>query len=135
MKQSISLINKLDKERILELFSLGLSPPTEYKKEDFIKDLKKAKVVKPESIPPDLITMRSKFRLKDIGTGDTFEYSLVYPQEVDSDQKISILDSRGRIIFGSRKGQIIHWNLLKGLKYYQIEEILYQPEAFGHWEL
>ena len=60
MKQSISLINKLDKERILELFSLGLSSFTEYKKEDFIKDLKKAKVVKPERIPPDLITMRSK---------------------------------------------------------------------------
>ena len=135
MKPTLSLINKLDKERILELFSGGFFQSTQYKKEDFIKDLKKAKVVKPESIPPDLITMRSKFRLKDLGTGDKYEYSLVYPQEVDSDQKISILDPQGKTVFGSRKGQIISWDSPKGLKYYQIEEILYQPESFGHWEL
>ncbi len=136
MRLAIPLINKLDKERILALFSEGIPlSHSQFKKEDFIKDLKKAKVVKPQNIPPDLITMRSTFRLKDLGTGDKYEYSLVYPQEVDSEKKISILDLQGKTIFGSKKGQIIHWESSKGIKYYQVEEILYQPEAFGHWEL
>ena len=136
MRLPIPLINKLDKERILSLFSEEISlNHIQFKKEDFIKDLKKAKVVKPQNIPPDLVTMRSCFRLKDIGTGDRYEYSLVYPQEVDSEKKISILDIKGISLFGSKKGQIIHWESSKGTKYYQVEEILYQPEAFGHWEL
>lgn len=131
--KNLPLISKLDQERILNLFSRGYN--TEFSKEDFISILRKAKAVKPERIPPDLVTMRTKFRLKDLGTGDRVEYTLVYPEEVDSDNKISILQSQGTYVFGSKKGEIVKWDHPKGIKYFQIEEILYQPEAFGDFEL
>lgn len=134
--KTFSLINKLDQERILGLFSKGYSYQfSEMSLEDFIKSLRKAKAVNPERIPPDLVTMRTKFRLKDLGTGDKFEYTLVYPEEADSTQKISILDIHGTCIFGSKKGEIIKWESTRGMKYFQIDEILYQPEASGHFEL
>lgn len=50
--------------------------------------------------------MRSKFRLKDLGTGQRYEYTLVYPQEADSAEKISILAIYGPAVFGSRKGML-----------------------------
>lgn len=134
--KTLALINKLDQERILNLFSKGYNTNyPEFSKEDFISILRKAKAVKPERIPPDLVTMRTRFRLKDLGTGDRQEYTLVYPEEVDSENKISILQSQGTYVFGSKKGEIVRWDNPKGIKYFQIEEILYQPEAFGDFEL
>ncbi|HMV44143.1 MAG TPA: GreA/GreB family elongation factor, partial [Leptospiraceae bacterium] len=106
-----------------------------YLSQVFEKEIKKRQAVKSDKIPPDVITMRSKFRLKDLGTGQRYEYTLVYPQEVDSESKISILAAYGTAVFGSRKGDVVRWDLETGTKFFQIDEIIYQPEASGHWDL
>lgn len=130
------VITKLDQERILKLLKEGYSlNSNQYLSQVFEKEIKKAQTVKSEKIPPDVITMRSKFRLKDLGTGKRYEYTLVYPQEVDSEDKISILALDGTAVFGCRKGEIVRWDLTTGTKFYQVDEVIYQPEAAGHWDL
>ncbi|HEX2242321.1 MAG TPA: transcription elongation factor GreAB, partial [Gammaproteobacteria bacterium] len=39
------------------------------------EELDRAEVVKPEEIPPDVITMNSKFRLKDLQSGEEAAYT------------------------------------------------------------
>ncbi len=130
------LITQLDKERILNLLKEGYCLSSDkYLSQVFEKEIKKISAIKPEKIPPDVITMRSKFRLKDLGTGKRYEYTLVYPQEADSEDKISILALYGTAVFGSRKGDVVRWDIDTGTKFYQVDEVIYQPEAAGHWDL
>ena len=46
-------------------------------------ELDRAEVVDPKDIPADVITMRSKVRLKDLVSGESNTYSLVFPPEAD----------------------------------------------------
>ncbi|MBK8397518.1 MAG: GreA/GreB family elongation factor [Leptospiraceae bacterium] len=136
MLKNNALITELDKERILKLLKEGYSlNSNQYLSASFEKEIKKAKALKSEKIPSDVITMRSKFRLKDLGTGQRYEYTLVYPQEADSAEKISILAIYGPAVFGSRKGDVVRWDLENGTKFFQVDEVIYQPEASGHWDL
>ena len=46
-------------------------------------ELDRAEIVEPKEIPADVITMRSKVRLKDLVSGESNTYSLVFPTEAD----------------------------------------------------
>ena len=87
------------------------------------------------TIPDDVITMRSKVRLKDLVTGQANTYSLVFPTEADFDEgKISILAPIGTAILGYKSGDTIEWSVPSGLRRLKVDEILYQPEAAGDYE-
>ena len=98
-------------------------------------ELDRAEIVDPKHIPDDVITMRSKVRLKDLVTGQANTYSLVFPTEADFDEgKISILAPIGTAILGYKSGDTIEWSVPSGLRRIKVEEILYQPEAAGDYE-
>jgi regulator of nucleoside diphosphate kinase len=79
--------------------------------------------------------MRSRVRLKDLVSGETNIYSLVFPKEADFNQgKISVLAPIGTAILGYRKGDTIEWQVPSGLRRLRVDEILYQPEAAGHFD-
>lgn len=99
-------------------------------------ELDRAEIVDPRDIPADVITMRSKVRLKDLVTGETNTYSLVFPTEANfSDGKISILAPIGTAILGYKQGDTIEWPVPSGVRRLKVDEILYQPEAAGNFEL
>ncbi|HEU4434628.1 MAG TPA: nucleoside diphosphate kinase regulator [Pyrinomonadaceae bacterium] len=99
-------------------------------------ELERAEVVDPKDIPADVITMRSKVRLKDLVSGDSNTYSLVFPTEADfAEGKISVLAPIGTAILGYRLGDTIEWPVPSGLRRLKVEEILYQPESAGDREL
>ena len=99
-------------------------------------ELDRAEIVDPKHIPADVITMRSKVRLKDLVTGEANNYSLVFPTEADfSEGKISILAPIGTAILGYKLGDIIEWPVPSGLRRIKVDEIVYQPEATGDYEL
>lgn len=99
-------------------------------------ELDRAEIVDPKDIPDDVITMRSKVRLKDLVTGQANTYSLVFPTEADFNEgKISILAPIGTAILGYKSGDTIEWSVPSGLRRIKIDEILYQPEATGDYEL
>ena len=94
------------------------------------EELDRAEVVRPEKIPPDVITMNSTFRLKDLQTGEEADYTLVFPGTTDSsNRKISVLAPIGIAVLGYRVGAAVEWEVPAGLKRLTVEEVLYQPEA------
>jgi regulator of nucleoside diphosphate kinase len=99
-------------------------------------ELDRAEIVDPKEIPVDVITMRSKVRLKDLVSGEANTYSLVFPTEADfSEGKISILAPIGTAILGYKQGDTIEWPVPSGVRRLKVDKVLYQPEAEGDFEL
>ena len=99
-------------------------------------ELDRAEIVDPKDIPADVITMRSRVRLKDLVSGETNTYSVVFPTEADfAEGKISVLAPIGTAILGYKRGDTIEWQVPSGLRRLKVEEILYQPESAGDHEL
>jgi regulator of nucleoside diphosphate kinase len=102
--------------------------------EQLEEELAHAEVVNPEDIPQDVITMRSKVRLKDLKSGQTVMYSLVFPSEANSNEgHISVLAPIGRALLGNRSGDVVESRVPSGLRRLKVKEIVYQPEAAGHY--
>lgn len=124
LKKSI-IITKYDKKRLKSLINY-----------DIRKEINRSKVVDPEDIPNDVITMNSKFKLKDLDSGEEMVYTLVFPEEADIDKKkISIYAPMGIALIGYRVGDIIEWPVPCGKLRIKVLEILYQPEASGDYHL
>ena len=99
-------------------------------------ELDRAEIVDPKQIPADVVTMRSKVRLKDLVSGEANTYSLVFPKEANfTEGKISILAPIGTAILGYQRGDTIEWPVPSGVRRLKIDKILYQPEAAGNYEL
>ena len=99
-------------------------------------ELDRAEIVDPKNIPADVITMRSKVRLKDLVSGEANTYSLVFPTEADfSEGKVSVLAPIGTAILGYKQGDTIEWPVPSSVRRLKVDEILYQPEAAGDYEL
>ena len=103
---------------------------------ELAKELNRAEVVPPKNIPGDVITMNSRVRLVDLDLGEELVYTLVFPDKADArEKKISILAPIGTAMIGYRVGDIITWKVPKGVRRLRVEEVLYQPEASGHYDL
>ena len=99
-------------------------------------ELDRAEIVDRNHIPADVITMRSKVRLKDLVSGESNTYSLVFPTEADfAEGKISVLAPIGTAILGYKRGDTIEWPVPSGLRRLKVEEVLYQPESAVDHEL
>ena len=99
------------------------------------KELERARVVDPEKIPGDVITMNSVVRIRDLESGEGTAYTLVFPSEARIEEnRISVLSAIGTALIGFRVGDIIEWKVPSGLKRLKVEGILYQPEASGHYD-
>jgi regulator of nucleoside diphosphate kinase len=99
-------------------------------------ELDRAEIVGQKDIPADVITMRSKVRLKDLVSGESNTYSVVFPTEANfAEGKISVLAPIGTAILGYRQGDTIEWPVPSGLRKLKVEEVLYQPESAGDHEL
>ncbi|HKS30039.1 MAG TPA: nucleoside diphosphate kinase regulator [Pyrinomonadaceae bacterium] len=100
------------------------------------QELEHAVTVPSEEVPGDVITMRSRVRLSDLSTGEKVTYTLVFPSEANFDEgKISVLAPIGTAMLGYRAGSIIEWQVPSGLRRLKVEEVLYQPEAAGDYNL
>lgn len=104
--------------------------------EDLRKELGRAKIVEAEKIPADVVTMNSLVRLTDVDTGEKMEYTLVFPHLANVDAaRLSVLSPVGTAILGYAAGDVIQWRVPKGKRRIRIDEVVYQPEAQGHYPL
>lgn len=139
MKQRI-WINAKDRDRLQQYIEVLQESPDK-RELPHIKQLEqeilKAKIiVDPLATPRDVITMRSRVRLKDLKTQSRFEYTLVYPSERDPVQGyISVLAPLGTAMLGYRVGDTFEVDLPRGRTRFEVEELLYQPEAAGDTNL
>lgn len=94
------------------------------------EELDRARIVSPEEIPPDVVTMNSRIQLRDLDTNDSMEFVLVFPTEANVDEhRISVLAPLGTAVLGYRAGSVIEWQVPARTRRLRIERVLYQPEA------
>jgi regulator of nucleoside diphosphate kinase len=92
--------------------------------------LDQSQLIAQREVPKDVITLNSKVRLTDLGTGEEMSYTLVLPNEADIDQhRISILAPIGTAMLGYSVGDTFEWRVPGGLRQLEVKEILHQPEA------
>lgn len=104
--------------------------------EQLHEELERAHVVPASEIPPDVVTMHSRLRLRDLDSGKDMVFTLVFPSDADADQgKISILAPLGTAVLGFRRGDTFEWHVPGRVRRLRVEEVLYQPEAAGHYHL
>jgi regulator of nucleoside diphosphate kinase len=130
-------ITTFDLERLGSLID-GVSAAGPQKK-DYLasleKELERARVVNPEEIPGDVITMNSTARIRNLESGEKTSYTLVFPADARIEEnRISVLSAIGTALIGYRVGDVIEWRVPSGLKRLKVEGILYQPEASGHYD-
>ncbi len=100
------------------------------------EEIERAKIVEPQKVPKDVITMHSRVKIHNMDLNKSMEVQLVYPEEADiKQQKVSVFAPIGTALLGFRKGDIIEWEVPKGKTMIKIEDILYQPEAAGDFNL
>ncbi|QEL17513.1 nucleoside diphosphate kinase regulator [Limnoglobus roseus] len=93
------------------------------------EELRRARVVPRTELPPDVVSMGSTVRIRDLETGEDETYTLVYPDESDiEDEKLSVLSPVGTALLGYRSGDEIEWPVPAGVRRFRVEEVMLQPE-------
>ena len=93
-----------------------------------------AEIRDPSEIPPDVVTMNSRVRVRFTESDSDEEFSLVFPSGANPKRKwISVLGSFGRALLGARVGDMVEFETGAGRKRCRILEILYQPERAGEY--
>ena len=93
-------------------------------------EMRRARVVPRSQLPPDVVTMNSTVRLRDLETGEEETYTLVYPADADiGENKLSVLAPVGTALLGYRTGDVVEWPVPAGLSRFRIEEVLSQPKS------
>jgi len=96
--------------------------------------LRRAVIVDPKDVFNDVITMNSRAEMRDLETGETVAFTLVFPSEANIDEeKISVLAPIGAGMLGYRVGDEFEWSVPGGLRRMKVMKVEYQPEAAGHF--
>ena len=139
IQEATIYVTKTDRERLSNMIELARDQHDRANLQYIGKlenELKYADIVEPEEIPPDVVTMRSTVRLRDLDTGEEKVYSIVFPSEANFDEgKLSILAPLATALLGYARGDTVTFEAPARLRRLQILEILYQPESSGDYDL
>ena len=96
-------------------------------------ELKRAEVVEPGQIPPNVVTMNSTVRFTIEESREDFRLTLVYPKDVGGEaDRISVLAPVGSALLGLSVGDELEWPRPGGgLSMVRVVDVLYQPERSG----
>ena len=101
-----------------------------YHLDDLGQELERAEVVADREVPQDVVTVNSTARVRDLSTGATAVYTVVFPADADvASNRISVLAPLGTALISSRAGDEVEWRTPGGARRLLIEEVLFQPEA------
>lgn len=100
------------------------------------REVNRAQIVEPGQVGRRVVTLQSRVVLRDLDTGETATYVLVYPEHADpAVGRLSVLAPIGTAILGGREGDTVEWAVPAGARRIRIHKVLYQPEAAGHEHL
>lgn len=89
-----------------------------------------AKKVTPARVPPDVVTMNSRVRVRYPGEDEAEAFDLAFP---DSDG-LSVLSPLGAALLGAREGQSVACAGNRASRRVTVERIEYQPERERHFD-
>ncbi len=132
------IINKLDYTRIKRWISDAKQHRSinSVDAAKLLEELESAKVVKPENIPAGVVTMNSIVKLSFLNNNSQTQFQIVYPNQANfKEQKLSIFSPIAIALIGYQVNDEIEWLVPSGLTKIRIDEIVYQPEAAGDYNL
>lgn len=132
------IINRLDYARIKKCINDAkqFKSISSIEAEKLIKELDKAKIVEPEAIPSNVVTMNSIVKLSFLNNNKQVQFQIVYPDQSNlKENKISIFSPIATALIGYKVTDEIEWIVPAGLTNIRIDEIIYQPEAAGDYSL
>ncbi len=101
-----------------------------------LNELDSARIVDPEAMPSDVVTMNSVVRLSFLENNKQIQFQIVYPDQANQkENKISIFSPIATALIGYKAHDEIEWIVPAGLTRIRIDEIVYQPEAAGNYDL
>lgn len=99
-------------------------------------ELDRAQVLEPTAIPNNVVTMNSTIVVRDLDDDEVETYVIVYPAFADIKQGcLSVLTPMGMAVLGFRVGDVIEWEFPLGVRRVRIEEVKYQPERAGQYDV
>lgn len=125
------IISRVDKERLEAHLaaSAAVGPASRVR-----QLLAEAKVVPPDSVPADIVTMNSRIALRE-PAGDAPEvYVLAYPGQ-EGDGALSVLSPLGSALLAAREGEKLLYMGARFMRSVVLEAIEYQPEREGNFDL
>jgi regulator of nucleoside diphosphate kinase len=136
LKQDL-LISSYDKQRLMHLLrSVDASSEVRDELDDLTWEIQRGREVRPQEVPADVVTMNSSVRVTDLDASTSHVYAIVFPSDANHERgKISILAAPGMALLGYRVGDVVYWHVPRGVRQLRIDEIVYQPEASGHYHL
>jgi len=132
------LITQTDRARLEKTFGLlaGQSHEEWHSIRRLENELSGATVLDSKEIAPDIVTMNSTVLLRDLDAGGDHVCTLVYPSySALAEDKVSVLLPLGTALLGSRIGETITCSVADRARRFEIVDVLYQPEASGHYFL
>jgi regulator of nucleoside diphosphate kinase len=129
------IASTLDLERLIQAVDQARQSWTTYAPNlnYFRAELRRTPAVHPADVPRDVITMNSRFTLRDSRTDERISYELVYPEdEAPRHGKVSVLSPMGMAVLGAQVRDDVCWDAPDGPVVAHVDRLLYQPEAHGH---
>ncbi len=98
------------------------------------RELDRARIVEPNEVPPEVVTMNSTIRFMDETSKAESKLTLVYPVAAGAAGTVSVLAPVGSALLGLSVGQTIAWPMPGGrTAQLRVLEVLRQPEAMGEF--
>jgi regulator of nucleoside diphosphate kinase len=132
------IVNKLDYARIKKCVNDAqqFKSISKAEAEKLMIELDSAEIVEPQAIPSNVVTMNSIVKLSFLNSSKQVQFQIVYPRLANyKEGKISIFSPIATALIGYKVGDEIEWIVPAGLTKMQIDEIVYQPEAAGDFDL
>jgi regulator of nucleoside diphosphate kinase len=131
-------ITQIDLQRLCRVVAseLDLNDGSNRRLTELIAELERAEVVLSDEIPDDVVTMNSTVVLRDLDTGESETYTLVYPNHANiARNRLSVLAPVGTAILGYQVGDVVRWRVPAGVRRLRVEEVVFQPERVGAFDL
>lgn len=132
------IINRLDYARIKKSINDARQSGSisNREAEKLMAELDAAEIVDPEAIPNNIVTMNSIVKVSFLHNGKQVQFQIVYPDQANlKEKKVSIFSPVATALIGYKVGDEVDWVVPTGLTRIRIDEIIYQPEAAGDYEL
>jgi regulator of nucleoside diphosphate kinase len=133
-----AIVSDADKERVIERIRQARGAWSTYAPvlDWFRAGLDHVDAVPPTEVPDDVVTMNSRVVIRDVRSGESICYTLVYPEDESFERgKLCVLSPMGMALLGARVGDVVHWNGAGGPGSAEVLRLLYQPEAAGDLHL
>jgi regulator of nucleoside diphosphate kinase len=128
MRDRPIVITDLDAARLRGLIgALAHAQRDQNHLEELSLELERARVVRPDEVPSDVVTMHARVQVSDVTTGERRELVLVFSGQADlAAQRVSVLAPMGTALLGYREGDEVEWIMPGGLRRLRIEKVI-QP--------